>query len=374
MILRGYWCRLPSSSIVQRLSGVITCRNAVVAAALAVVSVWLLVLTGCGRAVEKPPYELPATVVLLDSLPASSALTQDNREFFFDQVGAADMALQMGIYPSGLSRATLLSLYRRFLQSETLPFSVTESDFISKCMEEALQLAAPFLQHVALPDSIALIKTRGRQYGPGVYYTRENRIVIPADALRDADRYLVREVLLHELFHLLSRYNPVLRERLYRSIGFHPLDAALRLPPELEALRLSNPDGINCAYAIRLGAAPGQTIRAVPLITIRPDSKGPYYFNYLHFDLYPVSGDSLTGYAVQLALPGGVPLREHPDFVRQAGSVTDYNIHPDEILAEHFKYLALERAGLAGRRFSVQDKRFLSALEIVLLQKSDASR
>lgn len=373
MILCGYWCRLPSSNIVQRLSGIITCRNAVIATALAG-CVSLVALTGCSRAVERPPRELPATVVLLDSLSATSALIQDKREFFFEQVGAADMALQMGIYPSGLSRATLLPLYRRFLQSETLPFSAAESDFILKCMHEALQLAAPFLQHAALPDSIALIKTRGRQYGPGVYYTRENRIVIPADALRDADWYLVREVLLHELFHLLSRYNPPLRERLYRSIGFHPLGDALRLPPELEALRLSNPDGINCAYAIRLSAASGQTIRAVPLITIRPDSKGPYYFNYLHFDLYPVSGDSLSGYVVQPVLPGEVPLREHPDFVQQAGSVTDYNIHPDEILAEHFKYLALERAGLAGRRFSVEDKRFLSALEIVLLQKSDANR
>lgn len=373
MIFRGYWCRLPSSSAILRVA-----HFGASGSALRYVSwgwaVFFLVMTGCDPAIKKQAQELPSTLVLLDSLSAASVLAQDELEFFFDQIGAADMALQMGIYPSGLSRKALLPLYRRFLQTEPQPFSASESDFVLKRMEEALQLAAPFLQHTALPDSIGLIKTRGRQYGPGVYYTRENRIVIPADALRDADRILVREVLLHELFHLLSRYNPALRERLYRSIGFYALDAPLFLPPELEAQRLSNPDGINCAYAIRLGAAPGETVRAVPLISIRPDGEGPYYFNYLHFDLYPISGDSIAGYSVQPALPGSVPLREHPDFARQAGTVTDYNIHPDEILAEHFKFLVLERAGLAGRRFSTQDKRFLSAMEAVLLQKSDAGR
>jgi hypothetical protein len=58
-------------------------------------------------------------------------------------------------------------------------------------------------------------------------------------------------MLAHEVFHLLSRSNPALRDRLYAAIGFEPC-GEVRHPATLAERRITNPDAPINAHAIEV--------------------------------------------------------------------------------------------------------------------------
>ena len=63
-----------------------------------------------------------------------------------------------------------------------------------------------------LPKEVLIIKTTGKEEG-GAAYTRANAIVLPqADLKAPVDR--IQKTISHEIFHIMSRANPSLRERL----------------------------------------------------------------------------------------------------------------------------------------------------------------
>ena len=63
--------------------------------------------------------------------------------------------------------------------------------------------------------------------------------------------------MLHEIFHIYSRYNPQKRDRLYELIGFKNIGdpTRLKMTAPLKDRILLNPDGVNYAYAIELKLA-----------------------------------------------------------------------------------------------------------------------
>ena len=67
-----------------------------------------------------------------------------------------------------------------------------------------------------------MIKTTGREEGNAAY-CRGKAIVLPASKLQLPPNRLQR-LLMHELFHLLSRQDPQLRKQLYGIVGFTPCD------------------------------------------------------------------------------------------------------------------------------------------------------
>jgi len=71
-----------------------------------------------------------------------------------------------------------------------------------------------------LPSKINFIRTSGREEGEGAY-TRANNIVIPRSFKFNNTNLTLISVLFHEVFHVLSRANPGLRDKLYKVIGFH---------------------------------------------------------------------------------------------------------------------------------------------------------
>ena len=82
-----------------------------------------------------------------------------------------------------------------------------------------------------LPETILLVKLTGNVDG-GAAYTRGSAIMLPEQTLR-WPRQRFERLLAHELFHILSRHQPELRQKLYGVIGFQPcgeieLPAALR--------------------------------------------------------------------------------------------------------------------------------------------------
>ena len=52
---------------------------------------------------------------------------------------------------------------------------------------------------------------------------------------------MLEHVIIHELFHVLSRHDPEFRSTMYGIIGFKMIDE-IRLPNDLQAMKLTNPD------------------------------------------------------------------------------------------------------------------------------------
>ena len=319
----------------------------IVAGALLVVS-GLLSCQGKRAPIQTPP---PTTTgyILLDSTAAAALIVRDTVEHFFERVGPADISLQLqDPLAEAPDRDALIARYRDFLRRDVASFTPVEAAVVRQAFEAAkAQIDARFPGFFPAIE-IPLLKTNGKHYGDGVYYTRENAIIIPADQLGSSNAAALQSTLIHEIFHVWSRNHRAQRDSLYALIGFKPLGVPVErmtLPASLRDRMLLNPDGIDYAYTIEL-QRDGRPFRAVPMLIADPgryskEKKG--FFRYLQFQLFEL--DERRGGMVLnelIADPGGrstVELGAHPEFMAQIGDNTGYIIHPEEIIAENFRLL-----------------------------------
>src|SRR5688572_16032343 len=112
-----------------------------------------------------------------------------------------------------------------------------------------------------LPKEILLIRTNGQDES-NANYTRANAIVLPAAQLRNMPAAL-EGILIHELFHVLSRHDATVRAALYKIVGF-TIDDEASIPKSLEDRRITNPDAplLNCYIRLKNEE---QEVTAVPI-------------------------------------------------------------------------------------------------------------
>lgn len=204
-----------------------------------------------------------------------------------------------------------------------------------------LEVAPPW------PAKVLVVRTTGLEEAQAAY-TRGAAIFLPANKVTGSEAVL-EKFLAHELFHVLTRNAPRLRERLYALIGFHPCPA-VELPGDWRDRKLTNPDAPALDTAIDL-ELDDKTVKGVPFLYAR-DAKyrpqpGDSLFRYLEFRLMVVE---IQDGKARPRLVDGQPLfidpRNAPSFHKQIGQNTGYIIHPDEVLADNFMHLALGTTGL----------------------------
>jgi hypothetical protein len=332
----------------------------------------ILFLTNCrpdppGEVVPLSPHH---TLVFLDSLAAAEAISRDEAEGFFERIQPLDMAIQMGQpLPEAAQREAMLPAYREFLRADVAAFSPGERQLLQRAFRLAFELCQPFRSDF-FPDTVFLVKTLGRHYGPSVYYTRERSIVIPQNELAQREAEALAQVMLHELFHLFSRREPQRREQLYGLLGFQRLGQPVQLPACLQQRQLLNPDGMADAYALPLEGPEGETILALPLLLADTGTylPGRAYFDYLDFRLFPLqAADGAWSVATTPGCRSPLPPPGHLSaFWEQIGDNTTYIIHPDEILADNFVLLAQSSEDLRRQRISARGKSLLEELGQVL--------
>ena len=197
------------------------------------------------------------------------------------------------------------------------------------------------------PKKIFLAKTTGLEEGNAAY-TRGNVIVFPGSKLRQKDQGL-RRLLVHEMFHVLSRANPKLATKLYRIIGYEP-SPLLEFPEELAMRKLSNPDAPFNQHAIEVKYN-GERVKVSPVLysrTEKYDEKmGGTFFRYLVFRLLILNGKDLS--KARRDADGKLILLEPKEaigFRKKIGSNTGYIIHPEETMADNFVFLVLGKKNL----------------------------
>ena len=70
-------------------------------------------------------------------------------------------------------------------------------------------------------------------------------------------------LLAHEMFHVLSRTDPHLRDDLYALLGFRTVDG-FEYPAELEERRVSNPDSFEYLHTVTVQSG-SQSVDVIPV-------------------------------------------------------------------------------------------------------------
>ncbi|MFT7449402.1 MAG: hypothetical protein ACI9VN_000106 [Patescibacteria group bacterium] len=313
-------------------------------------------------------------IVFLDSLQATTAITQDDIENFFGDVGILDMSIQMKKdYGKDANRETVLSDYKQFLKEDVLSFTEGERAFVEKIFKRVLANSNKVSTKI-FGNEIRLVKTHAKHYGESVYYTRENIIVIPKHVLVEKNESAFYGTMLHELFHIYSRYHSKERAALYELIGFKDIGPVsnLQIDPALKHRILLNPDGVDFSYAIKMDIGEDKPILAIPIILANTTAfkKGQNeFFSYLDFGLFKISPPYSRLIKVHSNTDGSTMLRPDQlgDFYRQIKDNTNYIIHPDEVMADNFMYLIqAQEDPEALKRFSEQGQKLLADIEEIL--------
>lgn len=254
--------------------------------------------------------------------------------------------------------------YLAFVGSNVRDWTEKETEQLRTIMAEF----PPLLGELPWPATIQLIKTTGAEEGNAAY-TRGTAIFLPVSDLAKSPPELKR-LLCHELFHILSRGNPELREKLYTLIGFTACDE-VELPPALAARKITNPDAPRNDHLIRL-QIDGQTCLALPVLLSSAETydvkRGGEFFNYLTFQFLVMEPTATPGrfkVAQQNGSPWLVGIKAVTGFFEQVGRNTDYIIHPEEILADNFALLVLGGEKIATPEIPEKMKKVLFAKQVL---------
>jgi len=235
-----------------------------------------------------------------------------------------------------------LADWKRFVAEQVRPWEKAEIETVSRSLERVSKRLEKY--RLPLSPIVRLVRTTGEEES-GAAYTRGAAIVLPTKVMSYPEGQLDR-LLLHELFHLLSRHDGALRAKLYRIIGFEVCQP-IELPASLAPRRITNPDAPLIDCTISLKAADGRVLAAAPVLYSRDkqyDAKrGESLFRSLIFRLMVVEQ---RGGRWEPVLTRGEPTvidpRKEKSFLEQIGENTNYIIHPDEILADNFVRLVME--------------------------------
>ena len=225
-----------------------------------------------------------------------------------------------------------------FASNQVLPWTAADASVLRDVLQ---QVGARFYaKRLRFPSLILMVKTSGQEEG-NAPYTRGSAIVLPAGVLRES-RDTLHEILVHELFHVLTDHNPALKDSLYEVIGFGHC-GSLRLPPDLEARRITNPDSPSSQYCTSLGSSSSGEV-VFPVLLSEVERYDPRQhrelFRYIGLDLLVAhwrDGAWHPTYANgELARLSG---DQFSAFMARIGRNTSTSAHPEEILADNFVML-----------------------------------
>lgn len=255
------------------------------------------------------------------------------RDRFIDQMSPFDRQVRMRT-----SDDQGMDAFLEFAAGEVVSWPQKKKEAVRAAIES---LDRP-LREISLPeiDPVVLVHTSGREESRAAY-TRGSAIVLPPNMI-SSNAAKNRKLLAHELFHVISRTNPALRDRLYSILGFRP-SGKISLPDNATELRLTNPDAPVVEHVIRVKLSEEKSVFVAPMLY----SDSPFdqtqprsLFAYLEFQLMeviPIVGKRFIPVIIE-----GKPVFHDPslpDFHRQIGGNTKYIVHPDEIMAVNFSLL-----------------------------------
>ncbi|MFN9393058.1 MAG: hypothetical protein ACK505_07225 [Flavobacteriales bacterium] len=268
---------------------------------------------------------------------------------------------------SAYTKSENLITYKTFLKEQCLYWEEGEIQNISQIIQDVQVNIIKYSKQV-LQDSLFMIKTSGKEEFRA-FYTNQKAIIIPKSQLRflkiKSIKRQMEETLVHEFFHIYSRYNVEKREELYSMIGFERADK-FAIPDELEQSRITNPDFYDLNYTVALEDTAKGIPRNYVMLLI---SKYPKYAGVKNFiGIF----STLLGYLeVQFHYVdenGTVELTKTKignEIYKKTGTLSGYSLGVDEILAEAFRVLITTSPESKGQ-LSNRDKEILQNMHTII--------
>jgi len=199
------------------------------------------------------------------------------------------------------------------------------------------------------PSEIKLVKSTLQEEGGVISYTRTNYIVMKGDVTED--------FIIHELFHILTRFNTDKRDEMYKTIHFNKSNR-ITYPEAIKDHIIINPDAPFLEHTITL-TIDGVEREAVFILHAENDYESGSFFNQMKQKLMLVEGPAndkkpvlIDGQPILLDFSAASDLKD------KIGRNTDYTLHPEEILADHFIILVKPK--------TAADPAFIEAMKAAL--------
>ena len=296
----------------------------------------LLVSVGCGAAGSEEGLS-QSVEASGRAFPYRFADREEAEELYLSNTNYFESLTPTDIQFRTQSRDGTLEQLREFGAAQMLAFSDEEKELLSTAMDEIEELLRE--KKIRLPkiDEIVFVKsTQKEEGGRDVYspsaYTHATQIYLNNYVLlllKTGGKNHLKGIgiLVHEIFHCLTRNDPQFRREMYSLIDFQIADRAFELPEELAEKRISNPD-VEHHDAYAAFAVGGEktdcyfiTVSAQPF-----ETPGELLNSYLEVVL--VSADGKEVFSTD----------EAEDFWDVLGRNTAYVIDPEECLAENFSF------------------------------------
>lgn len=291
--------------------------------------------------IDKLPIGDDRMVHFLDKDTAKVVITIDSLSPFFDSISVWDISLQLHADLRRQAREKVLQQYHNALQQEVMDFSAEEKILLADAtfrIYSKLKKINPSL----FPKDIYFIKAANAIYGKNRFYTRQNCIIIPEIRLKRAingDLGAFYSTIGHEIFHIISRYNPPLQQALYKRIGFDSISQII-IPDTLRQRILLNPDGADWQYKMQLNDSTNGILLTYSM-PFQLNSGEELFFDHFKANMFAIEKNESGQWLIKTDSTGESTLGNtwEKDFYTKIGTNTEYIIHPDEILADNFELI-----------------------------------
>ncbi len=231
-----------------------------------------------------------------------------------------------------------------FIPTQARTWNTKEIALLKSLLEKIDDEIAKEAYHLNLPDTIYFIKTTlDEEFKGASGYTRMNYVILNGEKVK-ASNPMLDHLIIHELFHALSRHDPVFRSEMYALIGFKMMNE-IELSDELQARKLTNPDAPYLDSYISLQHKEEEFDCTMLNFSNKTYREGSV-MEYINIGFLKLSGDKEKKVVYNNGQAVIYSVKEVSGFFEQVGNNTNYIIHPEEILAENFTHLLLNTKDL----------------------------
>lgn len=262
-------------------------------------------------------------------------LTADDN--YFNRMSKAEIAIRMMSVTADKTPADLKAQYK----ANVLQWTGAEMKQISELVAKNRKRLSKI--NPLLPSEVIFIKVNDKVEG-GLPHTRANAIILPVSG-----KPLTEKLFYHELFHVLSRHQKARHHELYGLVGFK--NCQFSANDQVNAMKLTNPDVPAESYYLP-ATIEGEPSGIVAFLyasrpAYDPEIKGGFG-GHFGFGLLKVNiqDDKCT---VDMGEKGKAQILSPPmvpEFFAAIGHNTSYIIHAEEILAENFTFVMLNKNDL----------------------------
>lgn len=231
-------------------------------------------------------------------------------------------------------RGATLDEYLRLCQNSVLDFSDEETDTITDILHEIGRELKRRGMKLPYVESINIVKTSGKEENNVFGYTRGNTIYISQDTFDNGEGF-VEHLLVHELFHVLTRHSPEFKKAMYDIIGYTVEDKYFEYPETKLGSFVSNPDVCNQVCHARLRAG-FKEYDCITMTFSQHQYHGGEFHHYYRPCFFPIdeNHEFLRDEEGELIVFGLIQVTD--SYLEHIGRNTRYCTNPEEALAENF--------------------------------------